>query len=226
MSGAALILLGLGQALFGALAPVPDATLAEERGGFMLPGGIDVALTVQTQTAVDGAVVLRTVFQASQGTPTLTVYAPRAGETVAAAPAVAAGSAGARAPSVTYDSRGGFQVTPGTSAPGIGVAAAGAAAVPAGLEAVAGGITDHGVITQGQQGGTRTVELSGSDLTVTHLAGNVFGTAIANSGSDRVIDTQTSVAIDLGAAGAELLAGSALLRVGEIAGAATAMRAQ
>ncbi|WP_277979468.1 hypothetical protein [Sphingomonas phyllosphaerae] len=226
MSGAALMLLGLGQALFGALAPVPDATLAQERGGFMLPGGIDVALTVQTQTAVDGAVVLRTVFQASQGAPTLTVYAPRVGETVAAAPAVGAGSAGSRAPSVTYDTRSGFQVTPGTSASGIGVAAAGAAAWPAGLEAVVGGMTDHGVITQGQQGGTRTVELSGSDLTVTHLAGNVFGTAIANSGSDRVIDTETSVAIDLGAAGAELLAGSALLRVGEIAGAATAMRAQ
>jgi hypothetical protein len=210
VSGAALMLLGLGQALFGALAPVPDSTLAQERGGFMLPGGIDVALTVQTQTAVDGAVVLRTVFQASQGAPTLTVYAPRAGETVAAAaPAVGAGSAGSRAPSVTYDTRSGFQVTPGTSAPAIGVAAAGAAALPAGLEAVVGGMTDHGVITQGQQGGTRTVELSGSDLTVTHLAGNVFGTAIANSGSDRVIDTQTSVAIDLGAAGAELLADSA-----------------
>ena len=226
MSGAALMLLGLGQAMFGALAPVPDATLADERGGFMLPGGIDVALTVQTQTAVDGAVVLRTVFQASQGTPTLTVYAPRAGETVAAVPTVGAGGDGSQATSVTYDTRSGFQVTPGISAPGVGVVAAGAAALPAGLEAVAGGMTDHGVITQGQQGGTRTVELSGSDLTVTHHTGNVFGSAIANSGSDRVIDTQTSVAIDLGAAGAELLAGSALLRVGEIAGAATAMRAQ
>ncbi|MBW6527402.1 hypothetical protein KZ813_11170 [Sphingomonas sp. RHCKR7] len=228
MSGAALMLLGLGQALFGALAPVPDATLADERGGFMLPGGIDVALTVQTQTAVDGAVVLRTVFQASQGAPTLTVYAPRAGVTVAAAPAVAGAAAATRAPTVSYDSRGGLQVTPAASAPAVGVGAGGAAAagVPAGLEAIAGGMTDHGVITQGQQGGTRTVELSGSDLTVTHLAGHVFGSAIANSGSDRTIDTQTSVAIDLGAAGAELLAGSALLRVGEVAGAATAMRAQ
>ncbi|TCP33630.1 hypothetical protein [Sphingomonas sp. BK235] len=228
MSGVALLLAGLGQALFGAIAPVPDATLAGERGGFMLPGGIDVALTVQTQTAVDGAVVLRTVFQASQGAPTLTVYAPRAGETVAAAPVIAARGGAASAPTVTYDSRNGLQVTPGSGAPALaaGVGTAAAAALPAGLEAVAGGATDHGVITQGGEGGVRTVQLSGSDLTVTHLAGHAFGSAIANAGSDRTIDTQTSVAIDLGAAGAELLAGSALLRVGEVAGAATAMRAQ
>ena len=228
MSGLALVLAGMGQALFGMVAPVADEMLANERGGFMLPNGVDVALTVQTQTAVNGAVVLRTVFQASQGAPTLTVYAPRAGATVTAAPAGGATQAsGAAAPVVTYDSRSGLSVMPGVGAPAITLAGgARNAEVPPGLQEIAGGVTDNGTVTQATQGGVRTVELSGSDLTVTHLAGNAFGTAIANSGSDRTIDTQTSVAIDLGAAGADLMAGSALLRVGEVAGAAVAMRAQ
>lgn len=228
MSGLALVLVGMGQALFGTVAPVPDEALANERGGFLLPGGIDVALTVQTQTAVNGAIVLRTVFQASQGAPTLTVYAPKAGETVAAPTASVAtqGQQATGAPVVTYDSRG-LQVTPSVAAPAIALAAgAKSGEVPQGLQAITGGATDNGTITQGAQGGVRTVELSGSDLTVTHLAGNAFGSAIANSGSNRTIDTQTSVAIDLGASGAELMAGSALLRVSEVAGAATAMRAQ
>ena len=63
--------------LAGQVAPLSDAELARQRGGFRLPNGVDVALTVQTQTAVDGAVVLRTVFRADQGAPTLTVFTPK-----------------------------------------------------------------------------------------------------------------------------------------------------
>ena len=56
-----------------------DAELARQRGGFRLPNGIDVAMTVQTQSAVDGLVVLKTVFRADQGQPALTVLAPARG---------------------------------------------------------------------------------------------------------------------------------------------------
>lgn len=226
MSGLALVLAGLGQALFAEQVPVADATLAQQRGGFQLPNGLDIALTVQTQTAVNGAVVLRTVFQAAQGTPTLSVYAPRQGETVAATSTGAPAASGATAaPVVTYDPRSGIQVTPRATAPGVALGHAEAAGAAAGLEQIAGGVTDNGVVTQAARGGVRTVELAGRDLTVTHLAGNAFGSAIANSGSDRTIDTQTSVAIDLGSAGPDVV-GSAMLRVGEIAGAAVAARAQ
>ena len=62
-----------------AAAPVADPILAEQRGGFRLPSGIDVALSVQTQTAVNGAVLLRTVFQIDQGAPNFTIYAAQAG---------------------------------------------------------------------------------------------------------------------------------------------------
>lgn len=229
MSGLALLLAGLGQVMSAEHVPVPDATLAQQRGGFQLPNGLDIALTVQTQTAVNGAVVLRTVFQAAQGTPTLTVYAPRNGETVASAPAgqQANGSNAASVPVVTYDPRAGIQVMPRAGGPAIalGHGATAATGAQAGLEQIAGGVTDNGVVTQAATGGVRTVELAARDLTITHLAGNAFGSAIANSGSDRTIDTQTSVAIDLGQAGPDVI-GSTMLRVGEIAGAAVASRAQ
>lgn len=201
--------------------PLTDPELAEQRGGFRLPNGIDVAMTVQTQTAVDGAVVLSTVFRADQGAPTLTVYTPRPGESVVGQASAAARNA-VIAPSVTYDGRNGIQITPGASAPPIGVAAgaaSGGGGVPQGLTAVdaaSGVATDAGLVTEAARGGVRTVELRGPDLTITHFAGDAFGTAIANSGSDRAIDTQTTLSIDLRNAGPDVL-GSSMLRAAAIA---------
>ncbi len=63
--------------------PLPDAELARHRGGFRLPNGVDVALTVQTQTALNGAVVLRSVFSLDAGDPSFVVYTPRDGQTIA-----------------------------------------------------------------------------------------------------------------------------------------------
>lgn len=211
--------------------PVSDPELAEQRGGFRLPNGVDVALTVQTQTAVDGAVVLRTVFRADQGTPSLTVYAPKPGTVVVAGgSAPATGAAAAANPAISYDPRSGIQVTPGTNVPAISVSsgAVGTAAAPAGLETVnaaAGVATDAGRITATRNGGLDTVQLKAGDLTVSHFAGNAFGSAIANSGNDRAIDTQTSVSIDLSGAGPDVV-GSAMLRVQDLASAVTAMRVQ
>lgn len=187
--------------------PLAERDLADQRGGFNIPGGVDVALTVDTVTAVDGAVVLRTIFRADQGTPTLSIYAPRAGETVAARPAASEVEPGT---SVSYDPRTGIQVSRGGALPS--VSASGDRDV-AGLVAVAPGtVTDAGRIEAVADERLQRVTLTGSDLTVAHLAGGAFGAAIANTGNDRAIDTQTSVAIDLSGA-AEVLAGSALLRV-------------
>lgn len=211
------LLLALAPAQYD-LPPVPDRELAEQRGGFRLPSGIDVAMTVQTQTAVNGAVVLSTAFRVDQGVPTLTVYTPRAGEMVASGVSTSAVAA-ARAPSVTYDGRNGIQVTPGAAMPGIAIAGGSTDAVPQGLVAVdaaAGVATDAGLVTEAARGGVRAVELSGPDLTVTHFAGDAFGSAIANSGSDRAIDTQTTLSIDLRNAGPDVL-GSAMLRAGALA---------
>lgn len=211
-------------------APVlSDDVLAEQRGGFRLPSGIDVAMTVQTQSAINGAIVLRTVFEVDRGAPSLTIYAPRQGETVASGTAqggtvMVAGSA----PSVTYDNRNMLEVRPGYT-PTLTVAsgnAGGSDAVPAGLAQIASGATtDAGLVTAGAHGGVRTIELRGTDLSITHIAGDAFGSAIANSGSDRQIDTQTSVSISLANAGPDVL-GSTMFRVEDVALQAVAFRGQ
>jgi hypothetical protein len=211
-------------------APVlPDDVLAEQRGGFRLPSGIDVAMTVQTQSAINGAIVLRTVFQVDRGAPTLTIYAPRQGEVVASTSgqATSATIAGA-APTVSYDNRNMLEVRTGYT-PTLTVTSGNSAtpdALSAGLAQVASGAaTDAGLVTEGAHGGVRTIELRGADLSITHIAGDAFGSAIANSGSDRQIDTQTSVSISLANAGPDVL-GSAMFRVEDIALQAVAMRGQ
>lgn len=198
---------------------VPDSELADQRGGFRLPGGIDVALTVDTITAVDGAVVLRTVFRADQGPSTLSIYAPRPGEMVAApGRSTQTGAAVSPATTVTYDARHGIQVS---TAAGVPVALIGSrpvgAALPAGLQPVAAGaVTDAGTVSAMASDGVRRVTLTGADLSITHLAGTALGAAIANTASDRTIDTQTSIAIDLAKAGPDVV-GSAMLRAQDLA---------
>lgn len=220
MSAPSLLLLMLAAGPFAA-APIADEELAVHRGGFSLPGGIDVAMTIDTQTAVDGAVVLRTVFRADQGTPTLTTYVPRAGETVAGAPVRVAG--GATAPTISYDRQSGIRVTGGVATPGVSLTGR-PGPIPAGLEQVApGAATAAGTVSERTQGALRLVELTAADLSVTHIAGGAFGAAIANMGSDRTIDTQTSVAIDLSGAGPDVI-GSSMLRAQDIATQALAGR--
>ena len=208
-------------------APLSDRALAEQRGGFRLPNGVDVALTVETQTAVNGALVLKTVFRVDQGAPTLTTYVPKAGTTVSVASgAGAATAATTTAPQISYDARGGIQVTPGLSTVGVSAAHAATGAVQDGLEVATGAVTtDAGRVTQATAGAVKTVTLDAGDLSVTHLAGNAFGAAIANSASDRTIDTSTSVSIDLANAGPDLV-GSAMLRVEDVALGALATRTQ
>ncbi|HEX8419197.1 MAG TPA: hypothetical protein VF638_04200 [Sphingomonas sp.] len=209
---------------------VSDPVLAEQRGGFRLPSGIDVAITVQTQTVLDGAVVLRTVFRADQGAPTLTVLAPTPGQTVAVTRNATAAAAGGQPamPTVTYDRANGIQLIPGVAAPQIAVTSGrtqSLAAAP-GLAPVApGAVTDNGTVSAAGANGLRTVTLQGPDLTITHLAGNAFGSAILNAGNDRAIDTQTSVSIDLRNAGPDVL-GSSMFKIQDLAIASAALRAQ
>lgn len=221
--------LGAAQAASPLAAPaLPDVVLAEQRGGFRLPSGIDVSITVQTQTVLDGAIVLRTVFRADQGAPTITILAPSPGHPVAAGTSGSGGSAQAAAmPSVTYDRAAGIQVVPGLGTPRIAVTtdSGQSLATAGGLTPVQpGATTDNGTVSASDNGGLRTVTLDGADLTITHLAGNAFGSAIINSGNDRAIDTQTSVSIGLSNAGPDVL-GSTMFRVQDVALAATAMRA-
>ncbi|WP_267347491.1 hypothetical protein [Sphingomonas sp. GM_Shp_2] len=227
MMGAVVMMLIAQGAPFAA-APVADTELAEQRGGFRLPSGIDVALTVQTQTAINGAVVLRTVFRTEDAGPSFAVYTPRPGETVAARGDGGQGGAPATTPVISYDRATGIHVTRGAAVPGVTITggAASAQSLAAGLQRVgdASAATDAGWLRQATAGATRTATLEGQDLSITHFAGAGFGSLILNTGDDRAIDTQTSVSIALANAGPDVL-GSAMFRAANVGIEAAMMRA-
>lgn len=196
---------------------MPDSELAEHRGGIRLPNGIDLVLTVQTQTVVDGAVVLRTEFKVDQGAPQIAIYTPRDGAPVLV-PATAAngGSTMGTPPALVFDGRGGLAVVRGVNVP-VGAVTTGSTAqgAPAGLQASDGNspfATDNGLVAAMLEGSSKSVSLQGSDYNVTHLVGGAFGSAILNSGNDRVIGTETTISIDLRNAGPDVL-GSTMFRV-------------
>ena len=67
---------------FAEQAGVDDATLSTMRGGFLLPGGLDVSVAIDSATAVNGATVLKTVLSADRGPASLSVQAPDASGTL------------------------------------------------------------------------------------------------------------------------------------------------
>lgn len=215
---------------FGAAARVSDAELSSMRGGFALPGGIDVALAVQMDVAVDGALVLRTVFRADQGAPTLAVYAPAPGQKGPgwSAPPPNTGVNAPAAPVVIVDRAAGITtLQPGYAIPttvsvsSLGNPSVGAA--PAGLAPLNVTVGGPAVATAGglvqltaANGGTR-IALDGMGLVVSQLVGQAFLNAVQNSANNRTIDTQTALNVDLRGATATQVATSAL-RVQDIAG--------
>ena len=52
---------------------VSDSRLGGMRGGFLLPGGLDVALTVQSVTQLNGRMLFKTEFAADEGPAELNV---------------------------------------------------------------------------------------------------------------------------------------------------------
>lgn len=161
--------------------PVEDADLSEMRGGFGLPGGLQVAIAVQSDTRVNGLLMLRSVFVVDQGAPELSVFGRTDGST-AASGVVGGGST----TSISVSSQ---------TAP-VGGAAEGLRqlAVTPGGAAVA---TDGGSVHVDRLGAGNQVVLSGSTLDVSHLAGQAYGSIVANRGNDVTIDTVTNINIDL-----------------------------
>ena len=195
--------------------PVSDADLQAQRGGIRLPNGIDVALSVQTQTAVDGSIVLRTIFTLDEGPAQFSVFTPQPGEIIVlnrdAADTI--GESGSIT-SVSYDVRNGIKVSRATRAP-----AAAVETVPyleqsdfqdvTGHDSIS---TDNGLLRQRLVNGNQVADLTTDDLRIAHFAGRAFGSAIANMGNDRTIDTQTVISIRLDDVNPAII-GSAMLRV-------------
>jgi hypothetical protein len=216
-------------------APVDDAELAGSYGKFIAPGGIDLAMSVQSETAVNGQLVLRSVFTVDQGPGTLQIYAPAVGAQGPAFQTVGAGAgqaqSAAQGVSVTIDRSGAnmsVQPTYGATAPASNIAIGGSAASAAaneGLVRVAptaggGGVdTGAGTVSLAATSNGMRVTLDSMGLSVSHLVGDAAGTAVANSVNNRVIDTVTSISIDVRNSN-QLAIGSSLLRVDGLATAA------
>ncbi len=207
---------------FAASARVGDAELASMRGGFAVAGGIDVAAAAQMDAAVDGSLVLRTVFRVDQaGATSLAVYAPLPGQTGPAFTAAPTGTTttSASAPVVIAADRAGGLTTlqPGSTTPvlvasstvgnaSVGLAPTGLAplSVPnGGLRTAAGQLTVSPVPL-----GTQ-IALNGQMYSVVQLVGQAFQNVLTNSGNNRAIDTATTINVDLRNTGATQAAAGA-----------------
>lgn len=59
---------------FGNRAPLAPAALDAMRGGFTGPGGLQIAIAVQSETSLNGVAILRTIFLADSGRGSLSVF--------------------------------------------------------------------------------------------------------------------------------------------------------
>lgn len=224
--------------LFDPATAVSDAELAGMRGGFALPNGVDVALTVQTETAVDGSLVLRSVYRVDTGAPALAVYAPRPGET---GPRVTltmntAQATAASGPIVTVDRVGGIntvawsQPVPVSSINVVASVGGTVGAAPEGLSPLpvaAGGpgiATAAGIVTVTELARGVSVNLDGPTLDVTQLFGQAIGAVIANTADNRAIDSATTLDLDVRNTAA-LTAATAAMRAQDVVQNALAGRA-
>lgn len=188
-----------------------DTELADARGAFLLPNGLEIALVVRMDAAVDGRLVLRSVFSIDQGPSTLAVYAPAPGQQgPRAAMTVTAQSGASTGVEVEFNRQTPVVLGPaersvptsigvwmGTGGERIDVAPDGLSPLPAtvGGPAVA---TAAGNVTLTQVSNGTQIRLIGSDLDIRQLAGAAFANIVANTASNRTIDTVTTVNIDIG----------------------------
>ena len=208
---------------------VPDAQLADMRGGLRLPSGLDIVLSVRQDTSIDGQLVLRTYYVVDQGAPNLTILTPAPGVRVEGTVATQTGGAptGAweRNASIVLDRAGGFTTfQPGQAQPAlisIGVSRGGEPVSDEGLLPVLvapGGVqaTPSGLISlESLPRGTRVI-LDGMGTEVSHLFGAATGTVIANTADNRSIDNLSTIDIDLSAVSPDLV-GSGMLMVQSVA---------
>ena len=184
-----------------AKAPVSEDALSQMRGGFALPGGLDVAVTVQSDTRVNGTLLLRSVLLVDKGAPQLRVFGNSNGASGSAPTPGESGitssfNASGKAATIGGASEGLAELTLTRNGPAL--AAAG------------------GTVRVEKAGAGAQVILSQPTLEVRHLAGEAYGSAIANRGNDVAIDTVTNINIDLRNA-TPLTIGSAMFRVEALA---------
>lgn len=174
-----------------AAAIVSDATLDTMRGGFELPNGMDISIGIQIDTLVNGSTVLRTLLTGSDGS-TLQVFA-----------------GGPTATVNTSNASQGLSVHIGSTPSADGSASNGQLVqlTPNGASVV----TDAGTVHLVQSNGQSTVVLDGGGLALQHMIGALTGAIVANQGSDRTIDT--NVTVNLNVQNSAIPVGSVLMRL-------------
>lgn len=162
--------------------PVGDEALSNMRGGFALPGGLDVAIAVQTDTRVNGTLLLRSVFVVDKSAPLLSVFGRTDGVIATGAGTGASGTSTSftvlgKATEVGGPPEGLTELT----------------LVQGGADVAAAG----GSVRMEKAGSGSQVILDRSTLEIRHLSGQAYGSVIANRGNDVTIDTVTNINIDL-----------------------------
>ncbi len=156
---------------------VSDGALDTMRAGFELPNGMDISIGIQIDTLVNGTTVLRTLLTGSDGS-TLQVFA-----------------GGPATSSDTGNAGKGLSVHVGSTVLADGSVSNGQLVqlTPNGASVV----TESGTVHLVQSNGQSTVLLDGNDLALQHMIGALTGAIVANQGSDRTIDTNVTVNLNV-----------------------------
>lgn len=199
---------------------VPDRELATMRGGLMLPNGLNVAIGIDIQTRIDGVLALHTIFSSeAQGVRVFTDGRTSPSE-VPGTVTVETGDPSWPTVSVSRTPTGTTVTAP-------------AAGAPASVNIVSGPTTGwldasgqtpvlvvaNGPAVDASSGSIRlTSDARGSQVQlvtpateIRHLVGQATGAVISNTANDRVIDTVSTVNVNLVGLPAGLMNGMLLV---------------
>lgn len=189
--------------------PLAERELAMMRGGLRLPNGFDISLGIDIQTRVDGLLALHTVYASEGSQPGIRVFTDGAAP-VPLAPTTQTIVAGTQttAPILTVDrSPTGTTILPSTATPAttVNLVNGDPATWLSGQGQTQLPVTPNGPPVQTAQGQVSltsddsgaVVALQSPTLDVRQMIGQATGIVIANTASDRTIDTVSSVNVDV-----------------------------
>jgi hypothetical protein len=168
---------------FAGARTVADGALGDVRGGVLLPNGMDIGLGITVDTRIDGRLVLSTVLTMDD-VAHLAVYT--------------GGGAQGQATATML-------LVPGPNGPSLVRITQDAPSAPAGSGREPVAVIPNGAPVETQWGSVQlaqsdtqsTVVLAGEGVELRHMIGAVTGALVANTGSNRVIDTMVTIDLDI-----------------------------
>ncbi|WP_028966433.1 hypothetical protein [Sphingomonas phyllosphaerae] len=199
---------------------VPDRELATMRGGLMLPNGLNVAIGIDIQTRIDGVLALHTIFSSeAQGVRVFTDGRTSPSE-VPGTVTVETGDPSWPTVSVSRTPTGTTVTAPSSDAPAsVNIVsgpitgwldASGQIPVPVVANGPAVDASSGSIRLTSDDRGSQ-VQLLTPTTEIRHLVGQATGAVISNTGNDRVIDTVSTVNVNLVGLPAGLMNGMLLV---------------